>query len=271
MVEIPELAVRMRTVAAGLGFLEGPVLLPNGDIAVVRGSDVLRVTDDGVVERLAHCGGNPNGLALTPDGSLLVANNGGVGRPDKVPGSIQRVSLDGTVADLVRNLDAPNDICIDGAGTAWFTDPRDSWFVESLRPGRVYRLDGRTATIVHSGLQFPNGIGIHPAGGLLVAESRTGALHHLTAHEPPYVWARCPYGAPDGLAITPGGWCFVCAFDARTIWLFDPNGTVAGRIDTGAESMPTNCALRADGSLIVTEAQQGRILVVTLKEPPCVT
>jgi gluconolactonase len=271
MTQIPELAVHTRTVAAGLGFLEGPVLLPGGDIAVVRGTDVLRVSDDGGVERLAHCGGNPNGLALSPDGSLLVANNGGVGRPDKVPGSIQRVSPDGAVVDLAGNLDAPNDICVDAAGTVWFTDPRDSWFAESPRPGRVYRLDGATATIIHSGLWFPNGIGLHPAGGLVVAESRTGALHHLAASKPPYIWARCPYGAPDGLAITPDGWCFVCAFDARTIWLFDPHGTVVGRIDTGAESMPTNCALRPDGSLVVTEAQQGRILVLTLEEAACVT
>src|SRR5436189_6240227 len=67
-----------RTLAEGLEFPEGPVVLPDGSIAVVeiKGQRITRVDQDGSKETIAETGGGPNGAQLGPDGKLYVCNNG---------------------------------------------------------------------------------------------------------------------------------------------------------------------------------------------------
>ena len=70
---------RMKVVATGLRFPEGPVAMKDGSVALVeiaRGT-VSRVAPDGTVSVIAELGGGPNGLAVGPDGALYVCNNGG--------------------------------------------------------------------------------------------------------------------------------------------------------------------------------------------------
>jgi gluconolactonase len=262
----------VRVLATGLAFPEGPVVLPDGDVAVVGDGAVMRVRVDagGATEVLAHCGGGPNGLALEADGSILVANNGGIGKGDaKVPGSVQRIRPDGTVQVLVDGLDAPNDICVGPDGAIWFTDPRDNWFLEQLRPGRVYRIDpaANAVTLVHEGLDYPNGIGFDGDGRLVVAESRTGVLHHVTEGGAT-AWATCPEGAPDGFCFDAKGRAYVCCFDVGAVFVLDPDGTVVDRIEAGPDTWTTNCAIAPDGALLVTESKQGRLLAFDLGLEP---
>ena len=62
---------QFRTVATGLGFPEGPVVMKDGSVWTVdiRGSSVHRVAPDGKVTTTV-VGGGPNGMALGPDGAL---------------------------------------------------------------------------------------------------------------------------------------------------------------------------------------------------------
>jgi gluconolactonase len=261
----------VRVLATGLAFPEGPLVLPDGDVAVVGDGVVVRVGADGATSVLAVVGGGPNGLALEADGPILVANNGGIGKGEaKVPGSVQRVRPDGSVEVLVDGLDAPNDICVGHDGTIWFTDPRDNWYLEKLRPGRVYRIDGAGCALVHEGLDYPNGIGFDGEGRLVVAESRTGRLHHVTPDGHAAVWATCPEGAPDGFCFDAKGRAYVCCFDVGAVFVLDPDGTVVDRIEAGPDTWTTNCAIAPDGSLLVTESKQGRLLAFDLGLEPLV-
>ena len=100
----------MRIVAEGLRFPEGPIAMPDGNVALVeieRGT-LSKVDASGAVEVIADLGGGPNGAAIGPDGFCYVCNNGGMvfhrssagllypgGQPDNYKGgSIQRVNLD---------------------------------------------------------------------------------------------------------------------------------------------------------------------------------
>jgi len=253
--------VAPRVLATGLVGTEGPTVLPDGRIAVIHADGVTAVAPDGASTWLGSCGGDPNGLALTADGHLVVANNGMVGRPGRVPGSIQ-VLRDGVVTTLVDGLDAPNDVVVDSDGVIWFTDPRDFWFDEPLRPGRVHRWDGEL-TIVQEGLLYPNGLGFDRHGRLLVAESKTGLLHHVDGGATE-VWARCPTGAPDGFTFAANGDLFVCCFDVGIIYRFDEGGTVIDEFSTGPDTWPTNCTIGHDGVLYVTESKQGQLLAYDL-------
>ena len=68
----------VRELADGLGFPEGPVVLPDGSLAVceIKGQRITRIDADGNKETIAETGGGPNGAQLGPDGKLYVCNNG---------------------------------------------------------------------------------------------------------------------------------------------------------------------------------------------------
>ena len=71
--------MKIREIASGLQFPEGPVALADGSVLVVeiaRGT-LSRVTMDGRIHVGAALGGGPNGAAIGPDGAVYVCNSGG--------------------------------------------------------------------------------------------------------------------------------------------------------------------------------------------------
>jgi len=70
---------RIREIASGLRFPEGPIAMDDGSVLVVeikRGT-LTRVKPDGSLQVIAETGGGPNGAALGPDGMVYVCNDGG--------------------------------------------------------------------------------------------------------------------------------------------------------------------------------------------------
>lgn len=212
-----------RIAASGLLFPEGPVVLPDGDIAVceiARGT-VSRVAPDGRVTVIAETGGGPNGMALGPDGALYVCNNGGMRWPPVQPGSwlrplhgtpedykggsIQRVDpRTGAVRTLYTHcgdvrLCGPNDLVFDRSGGFYFTDfgksrerDRDIGCVYYAQP------DGSRITEVVERILNPNGIGLSPdQATLYVAETETARLWSFGV-DAPGVLARRASPAPHG-------------------------------------------------------------------------
>jgi gluconolactonase len=189
---------------SGLRFPEGPVVLPDGDIAVceLEAGRISRVPAGGgepVV--LADCGGSPNGAQIGPDGALYVCNSGGwrwtrigpvilpgdhegTAADDYTGGRIQRVDLaTGEVADLYtecdgRKLAAPNDLVFDATGGMWFTDHGHMRHRERDRGGVYWATaDGSEIREVIWPVDSPNGIGLSPDGTrLYVAETHTGRV-----------------------------------------------------------------------------------------------
>jgi gluconolactonase len=189
---------RFRTLAEGLGFPEGPVVLPDGTLLVCEiAAGRLSVVSGGKATRFAETGGGPNGACLGSDGQLYVCNNGGfawgrqggilrpLGRaPENTGGAIQRVDASsGRVETLYDRcgetpLRAPNDIVADGRGGLWFTD-HGHRFGRQLDFGAVFyaREDGSAIREAAFPLIGPNGIGLTPDGGaVIVAETATGRL-----------------------------------------------------------------------------------------------
>jgi hypothetical protein len=151
-----------RPIATGLGFPEGPVVLPDGSVLVVEiaAGRLTRVLANGELKVIAHVGGGPNGAAMGPDGYCYICNNGGFSwrtdhgftRPtgeaaDYKGGSIQRVDLaTGEVETLYTHCDGfalhgPNDIVFDTQGGFWFTDfgKKFACVLPKRRPARIPR------------------------------------------------------------------------------------------------------------------------------------
>ena len=191
--------------ADGLGFPEGPVVLPDGDLLVceLRTGHLVRVAADasGRKDVVAECGGSTNGAALGPDGAVYVCNSGGwrwtelgaillpgdhVGTQgeDYIGGRVQRVDLaSGAVTDLYTECDghrlsAPNDLVFDADGGFWFTDHGHLREHDRDR-GALYHAtaDGSSIRRVVPGLDAPNGVGLSPDGATVyVAETHTGRV-----------------------------------------------------------------------------------------------
>jgi gluconolactonase len=192
--------LELREITSGLRFPEGPVVLPDGAVAVVEieSGNVVRVGLDGTKQVVASPGGGPNGAALGPDGKLYICNNGGFAwlteadgflRPTGIAdsyegGSIQRIDLaSGAVETLYTHcgdspLRGPNDIVFDADGGFWFTDYGKA-YGRLIDRGAVFyaRIDGSEIREAAFPMITPNGIGLSPDGKTLyVPESDTGKL-----------------------------------------------------------------------------------------------
>ncbi|MCX7892304.1 MAG: SMP-30/gluconolactonase/LRE family protein [Burkholderiales bacterium] len=219
--------MKIREVASGLAFPEGPVALDDGSILLVeiaRGT-LTRVAPDGRVSVVAELGGGPNGAAIGPDGACYVCNNGGfrwhrdpvhglrpVGQPDDYSGGrIERVDLaTGRFERLYDAVDGhplrgPNDLVFDAAGGMWFSDlgkvrPRDR------DQGGVYyaRADGSRIREAAYPVLMANGVGLSPDGATLyVAETESARLWAFDVTAPGEL-AKRPFPSPHGGRLVHG-------------------------------------------------------------------
>lgn len=289
-----------RVIAEGLGFPEGPVELPGGDILVVeiRTGTLARVTPDGKRTTVATTGGGPNGAALGPDGAIYVAQNGGFTwtertrrdgstgifpgdqADDYIGGQIQRVSPDGSeVTTLYSECDGiplkgPNDLVFDAEGNFYFTDHGKLRERDRDRTGIFYASpDGKMIREIIFPMESPNGIGLSPDGKVLyIAETPTARVWACPLAGPGeverrYVLATVP-GAPpnnlamlDSLCVDGDGNVLVATLVNGGITSISPDGS---RVEHTAcpDPLTTNCAFGGPGlsTLYVTLSSSGRLI-----------
>lgn len=236
--------MKIRELAHGLQFPEGPVAMGDGSVLLVeiaRGT-LSRVTADGRVQVVARLGGGPNGAAIGPDGAVYVCNNGGFEyvteadgclRPisqarDYDGGRIERVNLATgrfeRVFDAVEGvaLRGPNDLVFDAEGGFYFTDLGKSRALDMDHGGVYYAPgDGAAPRVVAHPALTPNGVALSPDGKTLYYAETAGArlwAFDLEASGQP---RRHPWPSPHGgrmLAASPGG--LLQRFDSMAVDAF---------------------------------------------------
>ncbi len=261
--------------ASDLGFTEGPVWMPDGNLAVVSITHgcVYRLDPAGTVLQRIEVGGGPNGLAVDAAGTLYVAQNGGIwGAPSTAEPGVLRVA-GGAVSYLVRGLGAPNDLCFGPDGRLYVTDPQaqiDPNDPAESPPGRVFAVDAATGAteLVLEGPIFVNGLAFDPAGRhLLVIETvsrRIGryALGPGGALESDGVYCQLDEGVPDGMAFDGDGNLWVGASLGDNVQVFDPRGRLRDMLWLSPGACPTNvCFGGEDGStLFIAASMAGQVL-----------
>jgi gluconolactonase len=164
-------------VVAGIDFAEGPIFDAHGNLYFVnylRNGTLGRRTPDGTVHVWCETGGQANGLKVDNEGFVIAADYGGK--------RILRVHPDGKQIEVLterfegQSYLGPNDVCLDRAGSIYFSDPTGSSKENPI--GSVYRIaPDRTVTRLDTGLAFPNGLAVSPdQTRLFVAESSTNRL-----------------------------------------------------------------------------------------------
>ncbi len=223
--------MKIREIATGLQFPEGPVALDDGSVLVVeiaRGT-LSRVTMDGRITVVAALGGGPNGAAIGPDGAVYVCNNGGfrwgteidgTHRPigqaaDYSGGRIERVDLTTgrfeRLYDTVEGLGlrGPNDVVFDAHGGFYFTDLGKVRDTEIDRGGVFYgQPDGSAARVIARPVMTPNGIALSPDGTTLYYAETEGARVWAFDIAAPGVVRKAAWPSPTGarmVTASPGG------------------------------------------------------------------
>ena len=296
---------KVRELATGLRFPEGPIAMPDGSVILVeiaRGT-LTRVTSGGKVEVIADLGGGPNGAALGPDNCVYVCNNGGFtwheadghlftdGSPsaDYKGGSIQRVNLSsGKVETLYTECDGqgfggPNDIVFDGKGGFYFTDLGKVIDGKLLLGGLYYgREDGSSVKRMAYPLQLANGVGLSPDGRTVyVAQTYTGWLVKWTVNGPGEV-APSSSAIPgdlvgksegrslfDSLAIEANGNICVATIDNPKggITTFTPDGGI-NRVSFDDPAVTNICFGGKDmKTAFLTLSGHGRLIAVDWPRP----
>lgn len=271
-----------------LSLPEGPLLLDDGTWLVVeldpRRGTVTHVLADGT--RVEHAKtGRPNGLAMTADGAVWVA--------ESINPGLFRLELGGEVERVLSEVEGeallwPNDLCVGPDAAIYLTDSgllvdelltsvvdnevREDWADLTL-DGKVIRYEpgSAAATILDRGIQFTNGIAWGPDGLLYVNETYSGDIFRYRIEAGEVVGERELFGnvrdpdygkpgmrGPDGMAFSSDGRLWVTVFSQGDVTVLRPDGSVERRIPLPGRS-PTNVAFGRGGRIYVVEGEKGTL------------
>lgn len=267
---------KLTVVASGLGFPEGPAVLADGSILVcdIRAGLVRRIEGD-EHSIFSNVGGGPNGIAVSPDGWVYVANNGGAMRWAERDGEInsegflekgfdsrvERICISsGRIERLLDTVDgrpfqAINDLVFDPDEGFWFSDlGRDG--SRSRSYGGIYwaSLDGTRC--IEAAYPLPmgaNGIGLSPDGSTLYATEygagrvwiwevlEPGALKKSgpRPHGGSLLWQSGHAALLDSIAVAANGNLVIATQPTGVFSVVSSRGDLIGTLDM-PEHFPTN-------------------------------
>ncbi|MBP0495431.1 SMP-30/gluconolactonase/LRE family protein [Pararoseomonas indoligenes] len=248
-------------------FLEGPCFDPAGHLYVtdIPHGRIFRISPEGQWTPIAEYDGEPNGLALHPDGERLCI-------ADYKQGLLTLDLATGTVGPLLtrRNSErfkGPNDLVFASNGDLYFTDQGQSGLHDPT--GRVYRLrPGGQLDLLLSNGPSPNGLALSGDEDVLfIAMTRDNAVWRLpllpdgsTAKVGRFASFHGTSG-PDGMAMDPSGNLLVAHASLGSVFVLSPQGEPVARIRSCRGSTTTNLAFGRDGrTVFVTESETGSIL-----------
>jgi gluconolactonase len=229
-------------------FLEGPAFDSDGNLWVVDipWGRLFKVDDQGRMSCELEYDGEPNGLAIHPDGRIFIADNkNGLMVFDPEKGTVEAF-LDRALVQRFKGL---NDLTFSSSGDLYFTDQGQTGHHDPT--GKLYRLtaQGRLDCLM-ANLPSPNGLVLNlNEDGVFVAVTRANAVwrvplvkqHGLVTKVGTYLQLSGG-GGPDGLALDATGGLAVCHVGLGAVWLFDKLGQPTLRLDSPNGPMTTNCA-----------------------------
>jgi gluconolactonase len=258
--------VPVEVIATGLGWPEGPTVLPDGRVVLVESyrSQLTVIDGSGRAGRFAYVAGAPNACVLGSDGMLYVCQNGGTTGPwraaEMTAPSIQRVGEGGQPEILFTEvagiaLNGPNDLVFDADGRLIFTDP-GTYDPASPDPSYIFAVepDGTASVLVaFPEPVFPNGVAVEADGSIVWGESYTGRVGRRRPDGAIEDLGRLPgkNPIPDGLKVGADGRLYVTDIVADGIHVLMPDGTPERFFHCGKAT--TNCVFSGE-TLWVTNA-----------------
>jgi gluconolactonase len=254
-------------------FIEGPSFDAAGNLYIVDipFGRIFSVAPDGNWSLVIEYEGWPNGLKISPEGRILVADyRRGIMECDAKAGRMKPV-LASRNSESFRGC---NDLHIASNGDIYFTDQGQTGLHDPT--GRVYRLtpSGRLDCLIDT-CPSPNGLVLDPKEAVLfVAMTRDNAVWRMPLMSDgsvSKVGRFCslfgPSG-PDGMTMDAAGRLFVAHASLGHVFVFAPNGEMIARIKSCAGHTCTNVAIGGANRdrLYITESATGSVLVADISE-----
>jgi len=254
--------------AEGLGWAEGPAVLPDGRVCFVETyRSQVSVWERGKgVSRYSYTAGGPNSCVVGTAGAMYVCQNGGTTGPwradEMVTPSIQVIEKEGSKAQIICTeiegikFNGPNDLVFGKNGKLYFTDP-GTYRPNDPQPSYLFELspDGSGRLLAElSPPTFPNGIAIEADGSVVWAESYTGMVRRLNPDNLQITdICKLPGDKPvaDGMAVAADGRLFVTTVNGGGIDVINKDGSYDQFLKLGV--IPTNCVF-SGADLYMTDA-----------------
>jgi gluconolactonase len=252
-------------------FIEGPSFDADGNLYIVDipFGRIFRISPDKKWLLVVEYDGWPNGLKISRDGRILVADyRHGIMELDARAGRMRKL-LTSRNSESFRGC---NDLHLAKNGDIYFTDQGQTGLHDPT--GRVYRLkaDGRLDCLINTGVS-PNGLVLDPAEAVLfVAMTRDNAVWRMPFMKDgsvSKVGRFCsmfgPSG-PDGMTMDSRSRLFVAHASLGHVFVFAPNGELVARIKSCAGQSCTNVAIggKDNGELYITESVTGTVMVADI-------
>jgi len=252
-------------------FIEGPSFDADGNLYIVDipFGRIFKVTPDKRWSLVVEYDGWPNGLKISRDGRILVADyRQGIMELDPRAGRMQKV----LTSRNSESFKGCNDLHIANNGDIYFTDQGQTGLHDPT--GRVYRLaaSGKLECLIDTGIS-PNGLVLDPADAVLfVAMTRDNSVWRapfVKDGSVSKVGRFCsmfgPSG-PDGMTMDQAGRLFVAHASLGHVFVFALNGELIARIKSCAGQSCTNVAIGGDkrDRLYITESVTGTVLVADI-------
>ena len=255
-------------------FLEGPCFDGAGNLYVVDipHGRIFRIAPDRTWTLLAEWDGEPNGLALHPDGRLFITDykNGILSiHPEK--GIIETV-LGRRNSERFKGV---NDLVFARNGDLYFTDQGQTGLQDPT--GRVYRLrpDGGLDCLLQNG-PSPNGLVLAADESVLfVAMTRDNSVWRLpllpdgsTSKVGRFASFHGTSG-PDGMAADEAGNILLAHASLGAVFVLGPQGEPVARIASCRGRTVTNLAFGGPDrrTIFMTDFETGSVLMAPWRAP----
>ena len=256
-------------------FIEGPAMDAQGNLYVtdIPYGRIFRISAQKQWELVVQYDGEPNGLKVLKDGSLLIA--------DYRRGLLKCDPVAKTVAPLLARRNAQsfkglNDLYVTrDESQVYFTDQGQTGLHDPT--GAVYRFDLKTGRLdcLMDNVPSPNGLVVDERKSVLfVAATRDNAVWRaplLPDGSVTKVGRFCALfgtSGPDGIALDRDGRVYVAHASLGCVFVFEPNGECSRIVRSVAGNTVTNICFTDHSCerLLMTESATGTVLVASLAE-----
>jgi sugar lactone lactonase YvrE len=268
---------------AGFSDPFGVAVATDGTIYVADAGEsnrIRKITPDGRVTTLA--GGSegfsdgvgpaasfntPSGLALTPDGDLILADTGNNQiRKITAQGQVSTIAGDGTAGYIdgpaaQARFNGPIGVAVDSQGSVYVADTYNDRI-------RLITNDGRVSTVAN-GFDTPCGVAVMSDGSLIVADTGNDRLSKITPDGNVTTVPSEDLSSPIGLAVSHDDFIYVTELNRSRVVQVAPDGVarVIAAPDSGF-NQPTGVAVgpHSDRPAELYIADSGNYLVRKLDQ-----